>query len=126
MGHSQGGLITSRALNDVYRRLRIEDGMSTADVERTMGRINVETFGAAATTYPNGPNYVHYVNNNDLVPTLFGQGNGQGVDEFVRKAGRGAVVHRFEQGSGIEGTHSFDSVYLNRRVPFEQARQNQF
>jgi hypothetical protein len=44
------------------------------------------------------------------------------VDEWARDGGKGAVIRRFEQGSGIEGTHSFDNVYLKQRVPFEQAR----
>jgi hypothetical protein len=126
MGHSQGGLITSRALKDVYRRLRIEDGLSKADTEKLLSKVNVETFGAAACTYPDGPNYVHYVNNKDLVPTLFGLGNGKGLDEFLRNPGKGAVVHRFDYGSGISGTHVLDGAYLSHRVPFDQARAGRF
>jgi hypothetical protein len=122
VAHSQGALVTSRALNDVSNRLRIEDGMSSAQVEKAMSNIKVETFGGAAAHFPDGPQYVHYVNKNDMVPTWFGQGNGQGVDEWARDGGKGAVIRRFEQGSGIEGTHSFDNVYLKQRVPFEQAR----
>ncbi|WNG22918.1 hypothetical protein F0U62_01920 [Cystobacter fuscus] len=122
MAHSQGALVTSRALNDVANRLRIEDGLSSAQVEKAMSKIKVETFGGAAAHFPDGPQYVHYVNKNDLVPTWFGQGDGDGVDEWARDGGKGAVIRRFEQGSGIEGTHSFDNVYLKQRVPFEQAR----
>ncbi|EPX59958.1 hypothetical protein D187_002702 [Cystobacter fuscus DSM 2262] len=122
VAHSQGALVTSRALNDVANRLRIEDGMSSAQVEKAMSKLKVETFGGAAAHFPDGPQYVHYVNKNDIVPTWFGQGDGDGVDEWARDGGKGAVVRRFEQGSGIEGTHSFDSVYLKHRVPFEQAR----
>ena len=36
MAHSQGGLITSRALSHLQNRLRIEDGMSKGDVEKLM------------------------------------------------------------------------------------------
>ncbi|QRN98014.1 hypothetical protein JRI60_02765 [Archangium violaceum] len=124
--HSQGGLVTSRALNDVANRLRIEDGLSKEATEKLLGKVDVETFGAAAGHYPDGPNYVHYVNNKDLVPTLFGQGNGKGLDEFFRDAGKGAVVHRFDYGQGISGTHRLDQAYLPQRVPFEQARQGKF
>ncbi len=126
MGHSQGGLITSRALKDVYRRLRIEDGLSKADTEKVMSRLNVETFGAAACTYPDGPRYVHYVNDKDLVPTLFGLGGSSDPAEFLRHAGKGAVVRRFEHGSGVSGTHRLDTAYLPYRVPFEQAREGRF
>jgi hypothetical protein len=126
VGHSQGGLITSRALKDVSNRLRVEDGLSRAATEKLLGKVNVETFGAAAGTYPNGPKYVHYVNTRDPVPTLFGQGNGKGADEFLRSAGRGAVVHRFEHGKGMSGTHGLADAYLPYRVPFEQARAGKF
>jgi hypothetical protein len=125
VAHSQGALVTSRALKDVANRLRIEDGLSSAQVEKAMSKIQVETFGGAAAHFPDGPQYVHYVNKNDLVPTWFGQGNGKGADEWARDGGKGAVIRRFEQGSGIEGTHSFDSVYLKQRVSFEQARAGQ-
>jgi hypothetical protein len=122
LGHSQGGLITSRALKDVYNRLRIEDGMSKAQVEQTMSRINVETFGAAAWSYPDGPKYVHYVNNKDLVPGLFGQGSDSDPVQFAKKAGKGAVVRRFDYGEGITGTHTLGGAYLPKRVPFDEAR----
>jgi len=123
MAHSHGGIITSRALNDVARRMRIEDGMSREQVEQALSRVNVETFGAAAMNYPDGPNYVHYVNRDDFVPSSFGLGNGTGVDERLRNPGRGAVVHRFDQEADA---HGMDTTYLSRRVPFDQARQGQF
>jgi len=128
MGHSQGGLITSRALKDVYNRLRIEDGMSKAQVEQTMSRINVETFGAAAATYPDGPNYVHYINNADPVPTLFGLGGSVDPLTFIKDAGKGAVVHRFTDGNlNLFGNnHGLESMYLKHRVPFEAARAGNF
>ncbi len=122
MAHSQGGLVTSRALNDVVNRLRIEDGMSKAQVEQLMKKVDVETFGGAAAHYPDGPNYVHYVNNKDIVPTWFGQGNGKGLDDWaLRDGGKGAVVRRFEHSSGLDA-HGLEGSYLPQRVPFEQAR----
>ncbi|WNG23296.1 hypothetical protein F0U62_04070 [Cystobacter fuscus] len=127
MGYSQGGLITARALFDVQNRLRIEDGMSKADVEKTMGRVNVETFGAASTKYPDGPQYVHYINNRDAVPTLTGLGGSFDPLSFLKDAGKGAVVHRFGDGGlNLVKNHSIQETYLKHRVPFEQARANQF
>ncbi|MCP3103432.1 hypothetical protein LZ198_31570 [Myxococcus sp. K15C18031901] len=126
-GHSQGGLITSRALNDVARRLRIEDGLSKSDVEKTMSRLKVETFGAAAATYPDGPQYVHYINNRDPVPTIFGLGSkGWTPGDLLRHAGKGAQVHYFSQDTIFSGAHSLSDTYLKHRVPFEQARAGQF
>jgi hypothetical protein len=122
MGHSQGGLILSRALGDVANRLRIEDGLSQADTEKLLGQVKVETFGAAACRYPDGPQYVHYVNDKDLVPTMFGLGDGDSPLDFLRDAGRGAVVRHFEYGDGMSGTHRLDQAYLPFRVPFDEAR----
>ncbi len=127
MGYSQGGLITSRALKDVYNRLRIEDGMSKAEVEKTMSRVNVETFGAAAATYPDGPKYVHYVNNRDMVPSLFGLGGSVDPLAFLKKAGKDAVVHRFGDGGiNLVANHMLQDTYLKHRVPFEDARAGKF
>ncbi|MFY0563176.1 hypothetical protein ACN28E_04985 [Archangium lansingense] len=127
MGYSQGGLITARALFDVERRLRIEDGMSKGDVQKLMGKLSVETFGAASTKYPDGPKYVHYINNRDVVPTLTGLGGSVDPLKFLKDAGAGAVVHRFGDGGlNLANNHSLQHTYLNHRVPFEQARANQF
>ncbi len=127
MGYSHGGLITSRALKDVANRLRIEDGMSKAQVEQLLSRVNVETFGAAAATYPDGPNYVHYVNNKDPVPVIFGQGSkGWTPGDLFRDAGKGAQVHHFSEKGMFSGAHSLTETYLNHRVPFDEARAGNF
>ena len=38
MGHSQGALIISRALNDVRNQLRLEDGYSNKQVESMLSK----------------------------------------------------------------------------------------
>jgi hypothetical protein len=127
MGYSQGGLITARALFDVERRLRIEDGLSKPEVEQAMSKLKVETFGAASTRYPDGPRYVHYVNNADAVPTLTGLGGSIDPAAFLKDAGKGAVVHRFTDGNlNVISNHMLDTMYMKHRVPFEQARENRF
>ncbi|WP_224249181.1 putative lipase [Hyalangium gracile] len=125
MAHSQGGLITSRALGHVYDRLRLEDGMSKADAQKAMSKLNVETFGAAAMTYPDGPNYVHYVNRGDPVPDAFGLGP-TGWNPLT-DGGKNSVVHRFNDFKlNPIAAHGFESVYLKHRVPFDQARAGNF
>jgi hypothetical protein len=121
MGYSQGALITARALKDVANRLRIEDGLSQAQVEQVMSRLKVETFGGAAAVYPNGPQYVHYVNDKDFVPNAFGLG----LPEIpvLTHPGRGAVVHHFSEG---ENPHGLGATYLNHRVDFDDARAGRF
>jgi cellobiose-specific phosphotransferase system component IIA len=120
MAHSQGALITSRALSDVYQRLRVEDGLSRREAERMLSRVEVETFGGAAGSYPDGPRYVHYVNRRDAVPALFGLGP---VASPLVHPGRGAVVRRFSE---RHNAHGFEETYLPRRVPFERARRGDF
>jgi hypothetical protein len=123
IAHSQGGLITSRALNHVYQRLRIEDGWSKAATEKQLGMVKVETFGAAAGHYPDGPQYVHYINRDDPVPSLFGLGWDPDKFNPTLHAGRGAVVHWFNDlHLNRIASHSFSDVYLPRRVPFDQAQ----
>ncbi|HYN86265.1 MAG TPA: hypothetical protein VER32_13540 [Pyrinomonadaceae bacterium] len=120
MAHSQGALITSRALTDVRTRLMVEDGMTRREAESLLARVRVETFGGAAGFYPDGPQYVHYVNRLDPVSTLFGLGP---VGNNLAAPGRGAIVHRFtERGDA----HGFNETYLERRVPFGRARRGDF
>ena len=127
MAHSQGGLISSRALNDVYNRLRIEDGMSVQQAQQAMSRINVETFGAAAMRYPDGPNYVHYVNRGDPVPGMFGLGPVADRWNPAVDGGAGSRVHHFNDFKlNPIAAHGFESIYLQHRVPFEQARAGNF
>lgn len=121
MAHSQGALITSRALQDVRNRLRIEDGLSRAETDGLLSNVKVETFGGAAGSYPDGPKYVHYVNRNDPVSTLFGLGPFS--NPFVRSGKGAVVVHRFSE---PDNAHGFNETYLPRRVPFEQARRRDF
>ena len=131
MGYSQGGLITARALKDVANRLRIEDGLSQAQVEEVMSRLKVETFGGAGAVFPDGPQYVHYVNDKDIVPNAFGLGlpdflGDLGLPDLsgiVTHPGRGAVVHTFSEG---ENPHGLGATYLEHRVDFDRARVGQF
>lgn len=120
MAHSQGAIITSRALTDVRNRLQLEDGLSRRGAENLLGNVRAETFGGASRRFPDGPQYVHYVNRRDFVPMAFGLRNF--LNPFA-DAGRGAVTHYF---SDRNSPHSFNSTYLNQRVPFEQARQGNF
>jgi hypothetical protein len=122
LAHSQGAIITSRALQDVKNRLVAEDGMPRRDAERLMSNIKVETFGGASRRFPDGPQYVHYVNRNDGVPQAFGLRSW--LNPFAH-AGRDAVTHYFREGKPLV-SHGFEEFYLPERVPFEQARRGDF
>jgi hypothetical protein len=122
LAHSQGAIITSRALQDVKNRLMLEAGISRREAERLMSSIKVETFGGAARRFPDGPQYVHYVNRNDIVPQAFGLRSW--LNPFAR-AGRDAVTHYFREGRPFF-SHGFEKFYLPERVAFEQARLGNF
>ncbi len=84
-GHSQGGLIVSSALNEVRDDLvdsymsDPDNPMSQAEAESQaaddLSLVHVQTFGAAAYSYPDGPTYDHWVNVADPVPDWFGVGS---------------------------------------------------
>jgi len=122
MAHSQGAIITSRALEDVKNRLMLEDGMSRTDAENLLNNVKVETFGGASRRFPDGPQYVHYVNRNDGVPQAFGLRSW--LNPFAN-AGRDAQTHYFREGKPLV-SHGFEEFYLPERVPFDEARQGNF
>lgn len=122
MAHSQGAIITSRALQDVKNRLMLEDGMTRSQAEALMNNIKVETFGGASRRFTDGPQYVHYVNRNDGVPQAFGLRSW--LNPFAQP-GRDAQTHYFREGKPFV-SHGFEEFYLPERVPFEQARQGNF
>lgn len=122
LAHSQGAIITSRALQDVKNRLIAEDGMSRRDAEQLLSNVKVETFGGASRRFPDGPQYVHYVNRNDGVPQAFGLRSW--LNPFAH-AGRDAVTHYFREGRPLV-SHGFEQFYLPERVPFEEARRGNF
>lgn len=92
VGHSQGALIISCALEVAARHLVERDHMEAAEVQARLARVRVETFGGAGTTFVDGPQYVHYVNTWDIVPQLFGVGY-----TSIAHAGVGAHIVTFAQ-----------------------------
>ena len=119
MAHSQGGIITSRALNDVYYQLMKNGeskGMNRHQAEqfaenRLRETVRVETFGSAADSYPNGPQYVHYINSADSVPMQCGLGSliskhGLKSRQVKAAAGSGATIRYFNVEYQIPGKRS--------------------
>jgi hypothetical protein len=113
MGYSQGGLITSRALEDVRNRLMLEGGMSKGEAEQAMSRITVETVAGAGSHFVDGPKYTHYVNKADVVPNLFG------VRSPFSDPGRGAEIRTFNTWNPFSA-HNFDK-YMARWSPPNQS-----
>ncbi|MBI4853815.1 MAG: hypothetical protein HY819_18630 [Acidobacteria bacterium] len=109
IAHSQGGIITSRAVEDATNRLR-EDGLSSQAARDLLSKsVNIQTFGGAALTYPAGPNYRHVVNTADPVPGILGKGAiaDKNTEKFTdNRAGLNPLK--------VFDNHSFDSVYASR------------
>jgi len=109
VGHSQGALIVSRALEDVRQRL-LSEGKSEAEVNKLLGQVHVETLGGAASTYPDGPHYTHYINRADIVPRELGLGEtappafdlSPNVLGVHTHPGAGATVVEFDDGTQEE------------------------
>lgn len=68
---SAGPLVVVEALRRIRLQL-LRQSRRISDVDARMALIKVETFGSVAKWFPPGPRYVHYVNQRDVVPFLFG------------------------------------------------------
>lgn len=115
-GYSQGGLICSRALEDVKNRLQLEDGLSGAQVKQRLGLVTCETFASAASSYPDGPHYVEYVNRLDPVQLFSFRSFGENPPNILVHQGEGAITHAFNS----FGWKAHDlGTYLSHYVPFK-------
>ena len=89
LGMSQSGFMVARGLRllkvDLHKRFPFNRKYRRA----LLARINIETVGTIGITYPNGPNYVHYVNMRDKAPLTLG------VMALGAHPGRGAVIATF-------------------------------
>jgi hypothetical protein len=151
VGHSQGALITSSALQqvkDYMNRPSWLGGPSSSEAKMLKERFNqikVESFGGAASSWPQGPQYVHYVNPRDPVNVVGLPLKGgtkdllanekPGFFDFSRKdlqkraGGPGAVVNfvHDDRGAPLAGTnHDLNNGYLYQRVDFDKARRGEF
>jgi hypothetical protein len=71
LGESHGALVISRSIGHARDALK-KAGWNSNDIEIRLSNITVETFGGSAWSYPDGPRYVHYINEHDPVPFHFG------------------------------------------------------
>lgn len=83
VGHSQGAICVSNALENIQNQ-----GVSPEQ----MSKLNVTTLAGASWTFPKGPHYRHFVNRLDVVP----QGAGVGPYAWAQKSEQ-TEVHYFSR-----------------------------
>lgn len=93
-GHSRGALVISNALEQVKNRMVLEDGLSRAEAEILLSRVDVTTYARGAGSFPDGPNYTHHLNTNDPIRALLIEAG---------SPGRGAKSITFDGPGGLEG-----------------------
>lgn len=116
VGYSQGAMITSRALEDAKQELLLR-GLTLEEAEARMSLVQVETFGGAASHYPDGPQYVHHVNRWDPVTLFSLYALGSRRNPLV-DPGRDAKVHTFNGFSWRPSTHSL-AIYARHHQRYE-------
>lgn len=139
MAHSQGGLVTSGALTLAKEYLETVKPGNAAQADALLKNIQVETFGSAAASWPYGPQYTHYINENDTVPMLTGLGRQGDPARQVNAGGDRAVIHYIRDdprtdnpllqtplsnaAAGIPA-HDFNDGYLFHRQEWAQGHSN--
>ena len=147
VAHSQGAMIASNAVRLVAEQMRA-DGLSAEETKQRLSALKIETHAGAASSYEDGPQYVHYVNMADAVPNIMGVGSMFSALNPLIRPGEGAVIRRFaelnlplahadipqESKQGFQrrvaraidaATHGPEGIYFAERIPFEKARQGQ-
>ncbi|HVE81596.1 MAG TPA: hypothetical protein VND93_02060 [Myxococcales bacterium] len=114
--HSQGGLITSSAVEMARDRLVNQHGFTPEQAEQRLNNFTIHTYGAASRSYPDGPQYYHHINNNDPVATVTGLGMERDyARQRVTHPGRGAQFEYMNYWGG-GNPHSAEAYLRSSRL----------
>ena len=86
---SQSGFMVGRGLTRLSSDLFSAFPFRHFYRQKLLGLVDAETIGTIGLQYPDGPNYVHYVNKRDITPFL------AGVMASGAQPGRGSVIATF-------------------------------
>lgn len=108
IAHSLGAVVVAQALQQLSESLP-----PGPERDEILGRIEVTTMGGAQATFPDGPQYLHLVNERDPVAMRLGVGSNPD------RAGRGARIVRFQNDGdgGLLSRHGLMECYLVRLSP---------
>jgi hypothetical protein len=139
MAHSQGGLVTSGALTLAKEYLETIKPGNKAQADALLKNIKVETFGSAAASWPYGPQYTHYINENDTVPMITGLGRQADPGRQQNAGGDRAQLHFIRDDPRTPNpllwspetnlaanipAHDFNDGYLHHRQSWEEGHSN--
>lgn len=112
IGISHGCSILTKALNRAAFLLREQKGWSTEQVEEAFALLKIETYGGATWSYPDGPQYRHYIYKPDPVPFTFG------LTPLVLSSSEHQILQEHFQNSadsffaGLQKFHSIVKMFL--------------
>lgn len=113
--HSQGGLVTSSAVEMARSRLINQHGFTPEQAEQRLNNFTIHTYGAASRSYPDGPRYFHHIHNNDPVATVTGLGHERDYARHnITSPGRGAQFEYLNYGA--LNPHSAEAYVRNSRL----------
>jgi len=147
--HSHGAVVVSQGISYAIDEIKKRGPDQPSKFSEWLGSITVETFGGAATQYPDGPRYIHYVDPRDLIPWFAGVAKHGLSEEQIRqheevaisndlatkiskvfipvttgflKPGKNSIIIRIAELNqrGMQSEfHSLKHYISNRRIPSE-------
>jgi hypothetical protein len=108
VGHSQGALVCSRALWQVYDQL--SEGISPEVARSRLSLVELETLAGAAQSYPPGPRYLHRAIEGD--PIVQWAGLASPIKPNALSDSTPVSVDQPSPGSGsLDSVHSFQAFF---------------
>ena len=99
--HSEGAAATSLAA------IRAKTNLASMGESDAVGNLSITSMGGAAPAWPDGPNYKHFLHEQDVIPNTLGLG------DAAKRPGAGAEVIRFGGRNGI-----FREVGAGEKMPY--------
>jgi hypothetical protein len=83
--HSHGAVVVSQGISYAIDEIKKRGPDQASKFNEWLGSMTVETFGGAATQYPDGPRYIHYVDPRDLISWFAGVAKHGLSEEQIRQ-----------------------------------------
>jgi len=88
--HSHGAIVASMAIARAKKDLKESHGFDSAAIEAALFKlVRLETYAGAATQYPDGPRYIHFVDESDPIAWWLGVARHELPSEEIAEKSRG-------------------------------------